>query len=108
MPSVTTSQPATVQTKTLANIKQSPPKELGIIDIRGHNGNFNLKEDVMSMFSPNEGPRRLPTLLLYDERGLQLFEEVSFPSHTRFCCVPMLTTCTDHLPGRILLDQVRD
>lgn len=47
-----------------------------IIDIRGAAVEINLKDDILSLFSPKEGPRMLPTLLLYDEKGLQLFEEV--------------------------------
>jgi hypothetical protein len=39
-----------------------------------------LKDDILSLFSPKEGPRMLPTLLLYDEKGLQLFEDVGFSS----------------------------
>ncbi|PHH60245.1 hypothetical protein CDD80_1656 [Ophiocordyceps camponoti-rufipedis] len=30
------------------------------------------------MLDPVEGPRRLPTLLLYDNKGLQLFEEITY------------------------------
>lgn len=47
-----------------------------IIDIRRDNGEVNLKREVESMMNPSDGPRKLPTLLLYDEKGLQLFEDV--------------------------------
>lgn len=47
-----------------------------IIDIRSTVEEFNLKDDLTAMMNPKEGPKKLPTLLLYDERGLQLFEEV--------------------------------
>lgn len=47
-----------------------------IIDIRRSLVESDLKTDVLSMFNPSNGPRRLPTLLLYNERGLQLFEDV--------------------------------
>jgi L-histidine Nalpha-methyltransferase / hercynylcysteine S-oxide synthase len=47
-----------------------------IIDIRRAEVEINLKSEVRSMFRAKDGPRKLPTLLLYDERGLQLFEEV--------------------------------
>ncbi|CAI6091320.1 unnamed protein product, partial [Clonostachys chloroleuca] len=30
------------------------------------------------MIGPKEGPRMLPTLLLYDEKGLQLFEDITY------------------------------
>lgn len=48
-----------------------------IIDIRRAAVEFNIKQDIVSQWSSKTGPRTLPTLLLYDERGLQLFEEVS-------------------------------
>lgn len=48
-----------------------------IIDIRSNKIDFNLKDALVSSFDPPDGgARRLPTLLLYDERGLQLFESV--------------------------------
>jgi L-histidine Nalpha-methyltransferase / hercynylcysteine S-oxide synthase len=49
---------------------------LDIIDIRQTTVEFNLKQEIHSQFRPSEGPRQLPTLLLYDEKGLQLFEQV--------------------------------
>lgn len=47
-----------------------------IIDIRGEHVEINLKDQIISQFNPEDGPRKLPTLLLYSERGLQLFEDV--------------------------------
>ena len=47
-----------------------------IIDIRRSLVETDLKANVLSMFNPDNGPRQLPTLLLYNERGLQLFEDV--------------------------------
>jgi hypothetical protein len=47
-----------------------------IIDIRQVAVEVNLKEEILSMFHPKQGLRQLPTLLLYNERGLQIFEEV--------------------------------
>ena len=48
-----------------------------IIDIRGAAlDTINLRDDILSLFRPESGPRQLPTLLLYDEKGLQLFEKV--------------------------------
>jgi len=59
--------------------KLSTNSKLGpdIIDIRRAAVEINLKTEVLSLFRAKDAPRRLPTLLLYDERGLQLFEEVS-------------------------------
>jgi L-histidine Nalpha-methyltransferase / hercynylcysteine S-oxide synthase len=50
-----------------------------IIDIRRGTVEASLKEEIHSLFYPHTGPRKLPTLLLYDERGLQLFEKVGLP-----------------------------
>lgn len=50
-----------------------------IIDIRRSLVETDLKQDVLSLFNPTHGPRQLPTLLLYNEKGLQLFENVCTP-----------------------------
>jgi uncharacterized SAM-dependent methyltransferase len=57
-----------------------------IIDIRRAAVEVNLKTEILSMFQVRDGPRQLPTLLLYDERGLQLFEKVRL--------VRLATVCT--------------
>ena len=46
------------------------------IDIRRDGVEINLQADILSSLKPESGPKSLPTLILYDERGLQLFEEV--------------------------------
>lgn len=56
--------------------KSAPSSSLDIIDIRLVAVEINLKDEIRSLFTPKDGPRKLPTLLLYNERGLQLFEEV--------------------------------
>lgn len=58
----------------------TPTKALpDITDIRRSLVETDLKADVLSMFNPAQGPRQLPTLLLYNEKGLQLFEDVRTP-----------------------------
>lgn len=47
-----------------------------IIDIRHRALETKLKDELLSLFQVNHGPRKLPTMLLYDVKGLQLFEEV--------------------------------
>jgi hypothetical protein len=59
--------------------QKSAATPLDIIDIRLDTVEASLKEDIHSLFHPKEGLRKLPTLLLYDERGLQLFEKVGLP-----------------------------
>lgn len=51
-------------------------KGLDILDIRGDMPEMDLKEQVVSMLKQN--PRMLPTMLVYNDKGLQLFEEVCF------------------------------
>ncbi|KAL2153030.1 hypothetical protein VTH82DRAFT_4185 [Thermothelomyces myriococcoides] len=49
-----------------------------IIDIRHAAVEINLKTEVLAQFHARDGPRKLPTLLLYDENGLQLFEKITY------------------------------
>ncbi|KAK8051383.1 hypothetical protein PG993_002768, partial [Apiospora rasikravindrae] len=53
-------------------------KDVDIIDIRQASVEINLKEEIHKLFRPEEGPRKLPTLLVYDEKGLQLFEQITY------------------------------
>ncbi|CAM1503087.1 Fc.00g078630.m01.CDS01 [Cosmosporella sp. VM-42] len=75
MPSVTT--PNAVSLRLKSGLNKPPGSSLDIIDIRGEHVEINLKEELISLFNPKDGPRTLPTLLLYDEKGLQIFEDVS-------------------------------
>ena len=50
--------------------------KIDIIDIRHDAVEINLKGEILTSLSPKVGRKTMPTLLLYDERGLQLFEEV--------------------------------
>lgn len=47
-----------------------------IIDIRGADTELDLKAEVERLLHPAHGPRTLPTLLLYDKKGLQIYEDV--------------------------------
>ncbi|KAK6065870.1 duf323 domain protein [Seiridium cupressi] len=51
---------------------------IDIIDIRQAAVELNLKEEIHHLLRPQEGPRRMPTLLLYNEKGLQLFEQITY------------------------------
>jgi hypothetical protein len=57
--------------------------KFNIIDIRHDAVEINLKDEILTSLKPNFGPKKLPTLLLYDERGLQLFEEVNLGKELR-------------------------
>lgn len=60
-----------------------------ILDIRRATVEVSLKEEILSMFNPKTGPRKLPTLLLYDDAGLQFFENVG-------CLIIHATSCVLH------------
>ena len=59
------------------------PASVDIIDIRHDAVEINLRGEIMDSLRPQSGPKTMPTLLLYDERGLQLFEEVSSTNQNR-------------------------
>jgi uncharacterized SAM-dependent methyltransferase len=50
-----------------------------IIDIRPGPTEFDILQDIKSGLRPeNGGEKTLPTLLLYDEAGLRLFEKITY------------------------------
>ncbi|OAQ87380.1 hypothetical protein VFPBJ_01420 [Purpureocillium lilacinum] len=68
-----------------AHTQQSEPTGrkaagLDIIDIRRDKVEINLKDELAALFNPTDGTgsRALPTLLLYDAKGLQLFEDITY------------------------------
>ena len=55
------------------------PTAPNIIDIRSDTAGIELKQDILKGLNPENGGRKtLPTLLLYDEKGLRLFEEITY------------------------------
>ena len=50
-----------------------------ILDIRSGLLDTDMVDAIKTMLRPGEGQiKSLPTLLLYDERGLQLFEDITY------------------------------
>lgn len=50
-----------------------------IIDIRRDTEEISILDDIKRGLRPNDGHEKtLPTLLLYDEAGLKLFEEITY------------------------------
>ena len=50
-----------------------------IIDIRRGTLDYGIVEQMRDMLHPREnGEKQLPTLLLYDEAGLKLFEDITY------------------------------
>lgn len=58
-------------------VRNAGNAEVLILDIRRAAVEINIKENILTQFHTETGPRALPTLLLYDEKGLQLFERVN-------------------------------
>lgn len=53
--------------------------EARIIDIRRGKVENTILDDMREQLRPREGvEKRMPTLLLYDEAGLQLFEDITY------------------------------
>ncbi|KAL5920168.1 Ergothioneine biosynthesis protein 1 [Pyricularia oryzae] len=61
--------------KSVSGYAPQPPD---IIDIRGVAVESDLKEEILSSFLSTPGQRAMPTILLYDQRGLQIFEEITY------------------------------
>ncbi|KAL6901421.1 C-type lectin protein [Trichoderma evansii] len=71
-------QPSSDETMALKAVDLATVKALDIIDIQNARVEINLQDEILSQMNPEQGPRTLPTLLLYDERGLQLFEDITY------------------------------
>jgi len=76
--------------------------DIDIIDIRCNATEMDLKLEIMSMLKPAKGPKQMPTLLLYDERGLQIFEKV-WMFRTIPCSLVLIIA--DNVLGRVLFDE---
>ena|SRR5436305_1067178 len=82
-----------LMTKTAPEGCCKPPTAsctIDIIDIRCDTIQKDIKDDIISLIKPAKGPKKLPTLLLYDEQGLQIFEKVVSSTlilyHNTHCC----------------------
>ena len=52
---------------------------VSIVDIRQKGLSVSLVEEIRENLRPKKGEeKRLPTLLLYDERGLKIFEHITY------------------------------
>lgn len=55
-----------------------------ILDIRREELKDTLRDDIRKLLKPENGEeKQLPTLLLYDERGLKLFEKITYLDECR-------------------------
>ena len=83
-PSISIESPENLVANTYHSLRERKDSllqsEIDIIDIRHDAVELNLKDEIHKSLRPQSGVRQLPTLLLYSERGLQLFEEVAWQS----------------------------
>jgi hypothetical protein len=85
-------------TKMDASVKLSNgliTSDIDIIDIRSDATEMDLKVEILSMLKPAKGPKKMPTLLLYNETGLQIFEKVGIYD----ICHIWKLTYADHVLG---------
>lgn len=75
-----------------------------IIDIRRQEIGFSVIDDMQQKLRPGDGKeKKMPTLLLYDEKGLKLFEDITYLDEyylTR-AEIDVLKTYADHIAERI-------
>ena len=58
---------------------QNAYSHVPIIDIRQRGFDLSLVDEIRQKLNPGKGQeRRMPTRLLYDEEGLQLFEDITY------------------------------
>ncbi len=58
---------------------QNGHSDVSIIDIRQGGFGTSLVDEIREKLNPGKGQeRKMPTLLLYDEEGLQLFEDITY------------------------------
>ncbi|TGO15794.1 hypothetical protein BTUL_0036g00130 [Botrytis tulipae] len=65
---------------TGAKPKSHHNSNFNIIDIRHDGAEIELKDEILASLRPKSGLKSLPTLLLYDERGLQIYEDITYLS----------------------------
>ncbi|KAF7869743.1 hypothetical protein EAF04_004527 [Stromatinia cepivora] len=65
-------------TGLISNSKHN--SNFNIIDIRHDGAEIELKDEILASLRPKSGLKSLPTLLLYNERGLQIYEEITYLS----------------------------
>lgn len=75
-----------------------------IIDIRRQEIGFSVLDDMHQKLRPGHGKeKKMPTLLLYDEKGLKLFEEITYLDeyYLTGAEIDVLETYADHIAERI-------
>lgn len=71
--------PAKMPTAESPGPPVTPQGDDHIIDIRRGTIQHSIRDDMMEMLKPAAGEeKKMPTLLLYDEAGLKLFEDITY------------------------------
>ncbi|MCJ1390687.1 hypothetical protein MMC18_003548 [Xylographa bjoerkii] len=76
-----------------------------IIDIRRNEIHFSILDDMQQQLRPAIGEeKKMPTLLLYDEKGLNLFEEITYLEeyYLTNAEIEVLSCYADHIADRIV------
>ena len=54
-------------------------RQVSVSDIRREGSEFSILDEMRNLLNPEKGPeKRMPTMLLYDEQGLKLFEDITY------------------------------
>ena len=80
------------------------PGDARIIDIRRQEIRFSVLDDMRRKLRPRNGKeKKMPTLLLYDEKGLKLFEEITYLEeyYLTKAEIEVLEKYADHIVERI-------
>lgn len=84
--------------------KMSTQTSTEIIDIRSGPTEFDILQDIKDGLRPkNGGEKTLPTMLLYDEAGLRLFEKITYVEdyYLTNSEIEVLETYADQIAERI-------
>jgi len=77
---------------------------VSIVDIRRGEIAFSILDEMKRMLRPSAGKeKKMPTMLLYDEAGLKLFEEITFLDeyYLTNAEIEVLHRYADHIAERI-------
>lgn len=75
-----------------------------IVDIRRQDIGLSVLDDMRQKLRPGDGmEKKMPTLLLYDEKGLKLFEDITYLDeyYLTEAEIEVLETYADHIAERI-------
>lgn len=91
-------------TAAMNGVEQAtPPSSSRIIDIRSDAAGINLKHEIKAGLHAQQGEKTLPTLLLYDNKGLKLFENITYLEQYYLTGheIEVLTQHADNIADRI-------